>query len=78
MRKLALALPAAVAAVLVAVAMSVGSSHREAPNTALDPTADDTDVYAYTANELRFRVSVRNANSYRTSYLPSPVLSTLM
>src|SRR5436305_5572157 len=50
MRKLALALPAAVAAVLVAVAMSVGSSHREAPNTALDPTADDTDVYAYTAN----------------------------
>src|SRR5438067_1742398 len=51
MRKLALALPAAVAAVLVAVAMSVGSSHREAPNTALDPTADDTDVYAYTAND---------------------------
>src|SRR5205085_2803905 len=49
--KLALALPAAVAAVLVAVAMSVGSSHREAPNTALDPTADDTDVYAYTAND---------------------------
>src|SRR5438067_3096737 len=51
MRKLALALPAAVAAVLVAVAMSVGSSHREAPNTALDPTADDTDLYAFTAND---------------------------
>src|SRR5438034_1082651 len=50
MRKLALALPAAVAAVLVAVALSVGSSHREAPNTALDPTADDTDVYAFTAD----------------------------
>jgi hypothetical protein len=49
MRKLALALPAALAAVLVAVAMSIGSSHREAPNTALDPTADDTDVYAFTA-----------------------------
>jgi hypothetical protein len=49
MRKLALALPAAVAAVLVAVAISAGSSHREAPNTALDPTADDTDVYAFTA-----------------------------
>jgi tetratricopeptide (TPR) repeat protein len=51
MRKLALALPAALAAVLVAVALSAGSSHREAPNTALDPSADDTDVYAYTAND---------------------------
>src|SRR5438270_12917765 len=51
MRKLALALPAAIAAVLVAVAMSLGSSHREAPNTAQDPTADDTDVYAFTAND---------------------------
>src|SRR5256714_4321343 len=51
MRKLALARPAAVAAVLVAVAMSVGSSHREAPNTALDPTADDTDLYALTAKD---------------------------
>jgi hypothetical protein len=51
MRKLALALPAALAAVLVAVALSAGSSHREAPNTALDPTADDTDVYAFTAND---------------------------
>jgi hypothetical protein len=34
MRKLALALPAAVAAVLVAVSLSAGSSHREAANTA--------------------------------------------
>jgi hypothetical protein len=32
-------------------AMSDGSSHREAPLTALDPTGDDTDVYAYTAND---------------------------
>src|SRR5438045_1765799 len=31
--------------------MSSGSSHREAPNTAKDPTADDTDVYAFTAND---------------------------
>src|SRR3954471_5013371 len=30
-------------------AVSGGSSHREAPLTALDPTADDTDVYAFTA-----------------------------
>src|SRR5205085_2341675 len=58
MRKLALALPAAVAAVLVAVAMSVGSSHREAPNTALDPTADDTDVYAFTANDAPGKLTV--------------------
>jgi len=27
------------------------SSHREAPLSALDPTADDTDVYAFTAND---------------------------
>src|SRR5438874_3444399 len=58
MRKLALALPAAVAAVLVAVAMSIGSSHREAPNTALDPTADDTDVYAFTANDAPGKLTV--------------------
>ena len=51
MRKLALALPAAAAALLVAVSIGAGSSHREAPNTALDPTADDTDVYAFTAND---------------------------
>src|SRR5437870_12370004 len=51
MRKLALALPAAAAALLVAVSIGAGSSHREAPNTALDPTADDTDVYAFVAND---------------------------
>jgi hypothetical protein len=38
-----------VAAALVAAALSFGSSHREAPNTSQDPTADDTDVYAFTA-----------------------------
>jgi len=27
------------------------SSHREAPLSALDPTADDTDVYAFTADD---------------------------
>src|SRR3954464_6796360 len=40
-----------VAAALVAAALSLGSSHREAPNTANDPTADDTDVYAFKAND---------------------------
>jgi hypothetical protein len=51
MRKLAFAVPlaAALAAGTIAVAPGSGSSHREAPLTALDPTADDTDVYAFTA-----------------------------
>ena len=31
--------------------MSIGSSHREAPNISLDPTADNTDVYAFTAKD---------------------------
>src|SRR3954471_18346234 len=48
-RKLSL-IAAIVAAALVAAALSIGSSHREAPNTANDPTADDTDVYAFSAN----------------------------
>ena len=42
-------LVAAVAAAAIAVPLSVGSSHREAPNNARDPTADNTDVYASTA-----------------------------
>ena len=42
---------ALVAAALVAAALSLGSSHREAPNTSQDPTADDTDVYAFTADD---------------------------
>jgi hypothetical protein len=49
-RKLSL-IAAMVAAALVAAALSLGSSHREAPNTAQDPTADDTDVYAFAAND---------------------------
>jgi len=32
-------------------AMSDGSSHREAPLTSIDPTGDDTDVYAFTADD---------------------------
>src|SRR2546425_2919289 len=49
-RKLSL-IAAMVAAALVAAALSLGSSHREAPNTSQDPTADDTDVYAFVAND---------------------------
>ncbi len=49
-RKIAV-LAAGIAAAAIAVPLSVGSSHREAPNIMLDPTADNTDVYAYTAND---------------------------
>jgi hypothetical protein len=44
-------LAAALAAAAIAVPFATGSSHREAPNTATDPTADDTDVYAFTAGD---------------------------
>src|SRR5204862_2792391 len=47
MRKIALI--AAVIAVAIAVPLSFGSSHREAPLTSVDPTADDTDLYAFVA-----------------------------
>ncbi len=42
---------AAVAAAAIAVPLGFGSSHREAPNIALDPSADNTDVYAFTAKD---------------------------
>jgi Domain of unknown function (DUF4331) len=50
-RPRALALAAALAAGAVAVPLSAGSSHREAPASSIDPTADDTDVYAFTAKD---------------------------
>ena len=43
------ALLAALAAAALAVTLSQGSSHREAPLSSIDPTADDTDVYAFKA-----------------------------
>src|SRR4051795_6011163 len=46
-----IALIAALIAAAIAVPLSFGSSHREAPLTSIDPTADDTDVYAFTAND---------------------------
>jgi hypothetical protein len=52
MRKLSLlgaALAAALAAGALAVTLGFGSSHREAPLSSLDPTGDDTDLYAFTA-----------------------------
>ena len=38
---------AALVAAAIAVPLSTGSSHREAPNTMQDPAADNTDVYAF-------------------------------
>jgi hypothetical protein len=42
-------LVAAAVASAIAVPLAISSSHREAPNIMLDPSADNTDVYAYTA-----------------------------
>src|SRR5215216_2384351 len=52
MRRLAvliLALTAAIAAGLLTALGAFSSSHREAPRIMLDPAADNTDVYAFTA-----------------------------
>ncbi|HEX8853993.1 MAG TPA: DUF4331 domain-containing protein [Thermoleophilaceae bacterium] len=57
MRRLFL-LVAVLAAAAIAVPLSLGSSHREAPLTALDPTGDDTDVYAFTANDAPGAITV--------------------
>jgi hypothetical protein len=48
MRKLLLALAALVASAIV-VPFGISSSHREAPGISLDPSADNTDTYAWTA-----------------------------
>jgi Domain of unknown function (DUF4331) len=50
MRKLLLA-PAALAALAIAVPIGLSSSHREAPGISLDPSADNTDTYAWTAKD---------------------------
>jgi Domain of unknown function (DUF4331) len=49
---------AILAAAAIAVSLSFGSSHREAPLTALDPTADDTDIYAFTAPDATSSLTV--------------------
>jgi hypothetical protein len=50
MRKLLLAL-AALAACAIVVPLALSSSHREAPGISLDPSADNTDTYAWTAQD---------------------------
>ena len=57
MKKLPI-LAAGLAATAIAVPLGVGSSHREAPGTMLDPAADDTDLYAFTAKDAPGAVTV--------------------
>src|SRR4051794_17586094 len=49
---------AALAAGALAVTGVLGSSHREAPGTQKDPTADNTDVYAFTAPDAPHDLTV--------------------
>jgi uncharacterized protein DUF4331 len=49
---------AALAAGVLAVTGATGSSHREAPGTQKDPTADNTDVYAFTAADAPHDLTV--------------------
>jgi hypothetical protein len=49
---------AAVTASVIAVPLGITSSHREAPNIMLDPSADNTDVYAWTADEAPGAITV--------------------
>jgi Domain of unknown function (DUF4331) len=49
---------AALAASVLVVSLGSGSSHREAPLTSLDPTADDTDLYAFTARDAPAALTV--------------------
>ncbi len=56
MKKLALA--GALAALAIAVPLSSGSSHREAPLISMDPTGDNTDVYAFTAKDAPRKLTI--------------------
>jgi Domain of unknown function (DUF4331) len=53
-----LSLLAALVAAAIAVPLSIGSSHREAPNIMLDPAADNTDTYAFTAKDAPGAVTI--------------------
>ena len=49
---------AALAAGSLAVTGVLGSSHREAPQILKDPTADNTDVYAFTAPDAPGAITI--------------------
>ncbi len=58
MKKLSASVVMALLAVGIVASLSSGSSHREAPNISLDPTADNTDVYAFTAQNAPASLTV--------------------
>jgi hypothetical protein len=60
-------LAAVVAASAIAVPLAISSSHREAPNIMLDPSADNTDVYAWTAE------GAENALTIASNWIPGQV-----
>jgi hypothetical protein len=49
---------AALAAGSLAIGLAPGSSHREAPKILADPTADNTDVYAFTAPDAPGAITI--------------------
>jgi hypothetical protein len=53
-----LLLAAIAAASALVVPLGIGSSHREAPNISLDPSADNTDVYAWTAPDAEGALTI--------------------
>ena len=57
-RTKALLLAAVVAAMAIAASLAMSSSHREAPNIMLDPAADNTDVYAFTAPDAEGALTI--------------------
>jgi hypothetical protein len=56
-RKLAV-IAAVTAAGALAASLALSSSHREAPNIMLDPSADNTDVYAWTTRDAKHAITV--------------------
>jgi hypothetical protein len=56
-RKLAV-IAAVTAAAAIAASLALSSSHREAPNIMLDPSADNTDVYAWTPKNANHAITV--------------------
>jgi hypothetical protein len=65
--KRGLLIVAVLAALALTVSIAVSSSHREAPNIMLDPSADNTDVYAWTADDAP------NAITIASDWIPGQV-----
>jgi hypothetical protein len=56
--KRGLLIVAVLAALALTVSIAASSSHREAPNIMLDPAADNTDVYAWTADDSPHAITI--------------------